>query len=247
MKISNKRVPRNLFKLSPLTAAVVAAIYPAAGQAADEPKVLEEVIVTATKRATDLQDVGQSITAFSTFDIERMGIKSMKDYIAALPSVVLKSERPGRNDLVMRGVSEDANTWYVDSQVSLYLDETPMTTSSQQVSVRAIDLQRIEALPGPQGTLFGASSQTGTLRMITNKPDHDGFSGAIDASYGAIKGGDVSHDISGHLNIPLIENVLSMRIVGYTSHDGGYVDNVYGESWSGSINNSDIVAKDQTE
>ena len=136
---------------------------------------LEEIIVTATKRELNLQDVGQAIMVLSNADIEKMGIKSMADYVKALPSVVLTAERPGQNDLVMRGITQDAYTWYVDSIVALYLDEQPMTTSSQQVGVRAIDIQRIEALAGPQGTLFGSTSQSGTLRMITNKPDHSGI------------------------------------------------------------------------
>ena len=182
---------------------------------------LEEIIVTATKRELNLQDVGQSIMAISNEDIEKMGIKSMADYVKVLPSVVLTAERPGQNDLVMRGITQDAYTWYVDSTVALYLDEQPMTTSSQQVSVRAIDLERVEALPGPQGTLFGSTSQSGTLRMITNKPDHNGYYGAIETSAGTISGGDVSFDVNGHLNIPLVDDVLSMRVVGYSSSDGG--------------------------
>ena len=235
--------------MKPVAAAVATALSLAAPVMAqdDTQGQLEEIVVTATKRELSLQDVPQSIIAFSNADIQKMGIKSMEDYIAALPSVVLKSERPGRNDLVMRGVSEDANTWYVDSQVSLYLDEVPMTTSSQQVSVRAIDMERIEALPGPQGTLFGASSQTGTIRMITNKPNHDGFSGAVEGGYGTTKGGSGSYDINGHLNIPLIDDVLSMRVVLYSSLDGGYVDNVYGVSFGGTYDNADVVEDDFNE
>jgi len=205
---------------------------------------LEEIIVTATKRELNLQDVGQSIMALSNDDIQRTGIKSMADYVKLLPSVVLTAERPGQNDLVMRGITEDMNTWYVDSTVALYLDEQPMTTSSQQVSVRAIDLQRVEALPGPQGTLFGSTSQSGTMRMITNKPDHNGVYGAIETSVGTISGGDMSFDVNGHMNIPLVDDVLSMRVVGYTSSDGGYVDNVLGSSFSGSYDNADIVDED---
>ena len=231
------------FKMTPLAAAVVAAMYPAAPVLAqdNDPRELDEIIVTATKRVLDLQEVGQSITAFSNADIEKMGIKSMEDYVRALPSVGLTAIQPGRNDLMMRGVAEDAFNYYVDSQVSLYLDEQPMTTSSQQVSVRAIDLERIEALPGPQGTLFGASSQTGTMRMITNKPNHRGMSAQVDAAYGTTKGGDGSYDVSGHVNIPIIEDRLAMRIVGYSSFDGGYVDNVFGESFSGNYDNAALV------
>ena len=205
---------------------------------------LEEIIVTATKRELNLQDVGQSIMALSNQDIEKMGIKSMSDYVKALPSVVLTSERPGQNDLVMRGITQDAYTWYVDSTVALYLDEQPMTTSSQQVSVRAIDLERVEALPGPQGTLFGSTSQSGTLRMITNKPNHSGTYGQVESSYGTIKGGDTSYDVNGFVNIPIVEDVLSMREVGYSSSDGGYVDNVFGTSFSGSYDNASIVEDD---
>ena len=204
---------------------------------------LEEIIVTATKRELDLQEVSQSIMALSNEDIDKMGIKSMADYVKALPSVVLTAEVPGRNDLVMRGVTQDAYTWYVDSSVALYLDEQPMTTSSQQVSVRAIDIERIEALPGPQGTLFGSTSQTGTVRMITNKPDHTGFYGSVETSFGSIKGGDTSFDVNGYVNIPISDS-FSMRLVGYTSSDGGYVDNIYGTSWSGSYDNADIVEDD---
>ncbi len=240
---------KRIYKLTPLAAAVVAALSPSEFVVAQEEgeEALEVIVVTATKRELDLQDVGQSIMAFSTADIEKMGIKSMEDYVRALPSVVLHNVRPGRNNLVMRGVSEDINNWYVDSQVALYLDEQPMTTSSQQLSVRAIDMERIEALPGPQGTLFGASSQTGTIRLITNKPNHSGFSGQVEASYGVTKGGDGSYDLNGHLNIPLIDDVLAMRVVAYTSHDGGYVDNVYGLSYSGNYDNADVVDDDFNE
>ena len=204
---------------------------------------LEEIIVTATKRELNIQDVGQSIMAITNEDIEKMGIKSMADYIKALPSVVLTAEVPGRNDLVMRGISQDAYTWYVDSTVALYLDEQAMTTSSQQVSVRVIDMARVESLPGPQGTLFGSTSQTGTIRMITNKPDQSGYYGSVETSYGTIKGGDSSIDVNGYFNIP-ISDALSMRFVGYTSSDGGYVDNVYGTSFSGSYDNADLVEDD---
>jgi outer membrane receptor protein involved in Fe transport len=240
---------KRIYELTPLAAAVIAALSPTEAVIAqeDDDEALEVIVVTATKRALDLQDVGQSIMAFSNADIEKMGIKSMEDYVRALPSVGLTAIQPGRNDLMMRGLAEDSFNYYVDSQVSLYLDEQPMTTSSQQVSVRAIDMERIEALPGPQGSLFGASSQAGTMRMITNKPNYSGFSGNVEARYGTTKGGDGSYDISGHLNIPLIDNVLSMRVVGYTSHDGGYVDNVLGESFSGNYDNADVVDDNQNE
>jgi len=245
MKTKPNSTPKNLATMWPyaLAAAVVSTGLTTPVALAQETTGLEEIIVTATKREVNIQDVGQSIMALTNEDIEKMGIKSMADYIKALPSVVLTAEVPGRNDLVMRGITQDAYTWYVDSTVALYLDEQAMTTSSQQVSVRVVDMERIEALPGPQGTLFGSTSQSGTIRMITNKPDNTGYYGSVETSYGSIKGGDSSFDVNGYVNIPL-SDALSMRFVGYTSSDGGYVDNVYGSSFSGSYDNADIVAND---
>ena len=101
--------------------------------------------------------------------------------ISALPSVNLVAAMPGRNAIVMRGVSTGSSEYRTDSQVAVYLDDQPMTSISTQVEVRLIDLARIEALPGPQGTLFGSSSQSGTIRYITNKPDPNQFTSQVDA------------------------------------------------------------------
>jgi iron complex outermembrane receptor protein len=238
---------RRRFLVAPLAAAVVNALFSASAMAQDKPKALEEIIVTATKRDLNLQDVPQSITAFSTEDIEKMGVRSMNDYVKALPSVSLTATQPGRNSLVMRGINNESYSYRTDSQVALYLDEQPLTTNSQQVSVRTIDMARIEALPGPQGTLFGSSSQTGTMRLITNKPNYDGFGGQVEGSYGTTKGGDDSYDMAGHLNIPIIDDVLAVRAVLYNSHDGGYVDNVLGKTLKGNFDNADVVAENYNE
>lgn len=247
-KIKPALVQSPRMKLSPLAAAILVASNPAASFAAEEINiVIEEVIVTATKRETNLQDVPHSITALTNFDIERMGITDIDDLIRALPSVYMQATMAGRNQLTMRGISTGSNEYRTDSQVAVYVDEQPMTTNSQQVGVRAIDMQRIESLPGPQGTIFGSSSQTGTLRYITNKPDFAGLSGAIDVGAGTTKGGSESHELSGHINIPLIDDVLSLRAVAYSSHEGGYVDNILGSSLSGNFDNAAIVDKDINE
>src|SRR5688572_330008 len=134
---------------------------------------------------------------------------------------------PGRNSIFMRGISTGSAEYYVDSQVSIYLDDQPLTSVSQQVDIRPIDIARIESLPGPQGTLFGSSSQSGTIRYITNKPDSGGYSSQLDVEIGTTKGGEESYDISGHVNIPLNDNI-AIRAVGFYAKDGGYVDNVPG-------------------
>ncbi|MGD9599811.1 MAG: TonB-dependent receptor [Steroidobacteraceae bacterium] len=244
------------YSLTPVVTAVVSALYPAASAHAQSPDqgALEEVVVTATKREINLQAVPQSITAFSMSDIEKMAFKSMDDYMKALPSASLVAIMPGRNSLSMRGISTGSEEFHTDSQVSVYLDEQPVGAISNEPEVRMVDIARIESLPGPQGTLFGSSSQSGTLRIITNKPDFTGFSGQVDASLGTTHGGDESYDVSGHLNIPLVDDKLALRIVGFSARDGGYVDNVVGPTISGQAgafsspgDNSAIAKNDQNE
>lgn len=232
--------------MTPLAAAVVAALTPmAVASAADEG--IEEIIVTATKREMDLQDLGQSITALTTDDIERQAFRGMEDFVRALASVSLSNALPGRNSITMRGVSTGLQEFFTDSQVAIYLDEQPVTTISQQPDLRMIDIARIESLPGPQGTLFGASSQAGTIRVITNQPDTEAFSGQVDASVWSTKGGEESFDLAGWLNIPLIDDKLAIRAVAFTSHDGGYIDNVLGPTLEGSGDNASVVEEDWNE
>ena len=207
----------------------------------DEVKALEEIIVTATKREVNIQNVAQSISALSSDDLKKMRAIDMKGVINAFSGVSMVSSNPQQNEITMRGLTSGTGEWYSDSQVAVYLDEQPMTTASQQVNVRGVDMERIESLQGPQGTMYGSSSQAGTIRYISNKPNHNGISGQLETSYGFTKGGDDSYDLNGHLNIPLIDDQLAMRVVAYQSKDGGYVDNLYGQSLSGNFDNADLV------
>ena len=215
------------FKLTPLVAAIAAVLYPSQAAIAQDTEelVLEEVLVTATHRVLSLQVVPQSITAFTTVDIERNNLQSLEDLVRALPSLGLVNSQPGRNDLVYRGVSSGSQEFYTDSQVAVYLDETPIAAISQQPFPRMVDIERVESLPGPQGTLFGAASQTGTLRIITNKPNTDGVSGQVFGALSTTKGGDASYEANGWVNVPLGES-FAIRAVGYYVKEGGYIDNV---------------------
>jgi len=226
---SNTKGPAiDRFAMTPLAVAVAAAMNPgsaALAQDDDEYSGIEEIVVTATKRSVSIQDVAQSITAFSTAEISRRGILDMADVAVNLPSISLSSNRAGRNELVYRGIS-NGGSWRLDSQVAMYLDEMPMTMSTTQLDPRMVDIKRIESLPGPQGTLFGSSSQAGTLRVITNKPQFDGFSGEVAGEYKTTDGGEPGYDINGHVNIPVSDN-FAIRLVAYHNKDGGYIDNVY--------------------
>ena len=204
---------------------------------------LEPVIVTATRREVNLQEVAQSVTALSSEDITKQAFQSLDDVAGALPSVTLVNAIPGRNDVIMRGISTGTGEYYTESQVSVYLDDQPLTSSSQQVDVRLIDIERIEVLPGPQGTLFGSSSQSGTIRYVTNKPDPSGYSSQVEVEVGTTKGGEESYDISAHVNVPLGDN-FAIRAVGFYAKEGGYVDNVPGLNLAGTADNSDVVEED---
>lgn len=239
------------YEMLPIAGAVMAALHPAGAamaQGADSGGI-EEIIVTATRRETSLQDVPQSITAFGEAAIEKMVFKNMEDYMKALPSASLVNSMPGRNSISMRGITTGSQEYRTDSQVAVYLDDQPISAISQQPEVRMVDIARIESLPGPQGTLFGSSSQSGTLRIITNKPNYDGFSGQVEGQVGSTDGGDESWDFNGHLNIPVIEDKLALRLVAFTARDGGYVDNVFGPTFAGpgaygSPGDNAAVAKD---
>ena len=242
---SQRQFNRKSFALTPLSAAVVTALSTGGTAVAQESDSLaiEEIMVTATKREISLQDVAHSIDVLSSVELQRMGAKDLESTLRALPSIGLVSLQPGQNSLIVRGITTEPFEYRTDAQVAVYLDEQPMSSNSQQVGFRGIDMARVENLPGPQGTLFGASSQTGTIRYITNKPNFDGFFAQVEASGASTDGGDGSYDINGILNIPLIDDKLAARVVAYSSHDGGYVDNVFGESFSGNYDNADLVKK----
>ena len=232
-----------------VAAAITAALYAAphanaqqaSTQQAKNDLTLEEIVVTATLRKTSVQDVPQSITVISTAQIEKSGVKEMGDYVKQLPSVTLAQLQPGRNDIVFRGVATDTEDFYGDAQAGVYLDDQPITTNATQVSPYLVDIERVEALPGPQGTLFGSSAETGVLRIITNKPDYKGFSGQYSATGFVTKGGADSYEADGHLNIPLIDDKLSMRAVGFYSKEGGWIDNVLGPDLAHGLTNASAV------
>lgn len=250
----------NRYTMTPIASAVIAALTPGnPALAQDEDRDdggIEEIIVTATKRSVSMQEVPQSIQAFSQEAIEKMVMKSMEDYTRASPSTTLVASQPGKNVLAMRGFSTATagSEWRTESRVAVYLDEQPITSISNQPDVRMVDIARVEILPGPQGTLLGSSSMSGAVRIITNKPDFDGHSGYVQGIISTTDGGDGSYDLNGAINLPAIDDKLAFRVVGYASHDGGYVDNVLAPTLSGvpgaitgRVDNSANVKDNQNE
>ena len=201
-----------------------------AGMASAE---LEEVIVTATKRAENMQDVPIAISALGGDSLKELNIQTFDEYVQYLPNVVSAGIGPGAREIYIRGsASEQGSVTVTSSQgtapgVALYLDEMPVSFGGRNLDLYAADLQRVEVLAGPQGTLFGASSQSGTVRMITNKPIIGEFEGRVDLGISTTAGGGDSNKMEAMINLPLGENV-AMRLVGFSDNQGGYIDNVAG-------------------
>ncbi len=233
MTQSNDRSQELLFirpnKLSYAISAILA--VPAASAIAqdqDEEKTgfLEEVLVTATKRAESMQDIPQSIQAISQEEMKVAGLSSIDDYVRFIPSMSYVSSNPGTARIIFRGIADAANTFIAESASALYLDEQSLTLNATP-DPRMVDIARIEALSGPQGTLYGASAQAGTLRIITNKPDPTAFDANVDIMFKSMSEGDASYDASFMVNIPM-SDTAAIRLVGFSARDGGFIDNVLG-------------------
>ncbi len=203
---------------------------------------IEEITVTARKREESLQDVAGSIQALTGADLKNQGLLNLEDTVRMLPSVYHVGSVAGANKIIFRGVSDNPGAFIAASSSALYIDEQPLTQFSVNPEPRMVDIERVEALAGPQGTLYGDSSQSGTLRIITNKPNASEFSANAEMM---VRKGDksaMSHEVSGWVNLPLIEDKFAIRLVGYTAEDGGFVDNVLGVSpMRGTKNNANEV------
>jgi iron complex outermembrane receptor protein len=204
---------------------------------------LDAVVVTARKREETLLDIPQEIQSISQQAIQRANLSGVEDLSRFVPSLTVNAVTPGRGAIFFRGVADDSSSFIADSSAAIYLDEQPLTQSAQQPEIRLVDIERIEALPGPQGTLYGSSSQSGTLRYITNKPDPTGFYADVSLDGHSIDNGDEGYEVSGVLNLPVGENT-AIRLVGFSARDAGFIDNVLADSFGGTFNNADVVEED---
>jgi len=209
---------------------------------------IEEITVTARKREQSMQDVSASIQAITGDQLKRQGLLNMEDVVRFLPNVSHIGGTAGANKIIFRGVSDNPNAFIAASSAAIYIDEQPLTQFAVNPEPRLVDIERVEALAGPQGTLYGDSSQSGTIRFITNKPDPTAFSAKVDMMLRNGEESSESYDISGHVNIPLVEDKFALRIVGFSAQDGGFIDNVLGTSpMRGTHDNSNLVQDDINE
>ena len=234
LKRSRPQQVRAVLKMMPIASAIVAAIHPAFAQEESSSGGLQEVVVTAQKRTEDLQSVPISVVAINTQAMENLNIQNQDDYIRYLPSVTVQksgsgggANGPGFGNVIMRGISSDSGQNHSGPvpTVGTYLDEQPITTIQGAMDVHLYDIARVEALMGPQGTLYGASSEAGTLRIITNKPDPSGFKAEYQLEGNYVDHGEGGGLAQGFVNIPL-GSTAAIRLVGWYEHDGGYIDNI---------------------
>jgi iron complex outermembrane receptor protein len=200
----------------------------AAAAAPDEDATLAEVVVTANKRAQDTKDVPVSIGVVESQEILDLHIEDAEDISRIVPGVSFAAHNngpngPGQDNLTIRGVSSTVG----NPTVSTYIDEVPIITITGfegTSSPRLLDIERIEVLRGPQGTLYGASSEGGTIRYITNQPDSHGFSGSFRQEVSYTEHGGVNFDDRGTVNIPVIADVFAVRVSAEFGQDSGYID-----------------------
>jgi outer membrane receptor protein involved in Fe transport len=194
-----------------------------------ESATLEEIIVTSRQRAESSQDIPMTVDVLSGEDIQKQGITTLEDFSRFVSGLNVTTTAPGQNTIVFRGVS-DGGGFLVDPTAAIYLDEQAMSMTSMAPDIYPVDIARIEALSGPQSTLFGASSQTGTIRVITNKPDAEGdaISGNMAVGFNTVNKGENGFDFDATVNIPLIEDKLALRMSGFSAEDGGFIDGVEG-------------------
>ena len=216
------------WKKTPLSVAISAAV---AGTGAASAAEIETVVVTATKREESAQDVTVSVQAVTGDTVRELGIETFDEYAEYLPNVVSGGNGPGKRELYIRGsATEQSGVTITAAQgsapgVALYVDEQPVSFGGRNLDVFAADLERIEVLSGPQGTLFGASSQSGNLRLITRKPEHGKFDAGFNTRYAHTVGGAKSAGADGFVNLPL-SDALAARVVVYSDSQGGWVDNI---------------------
>jgi iron complex outermembrane recepter protein len=222
--------PRRVMLIALLTTTIFTATptFAQSAQSADDTGS-EDIIVTAQKREQNLQDVPISIQALGQSKLENAQVSSFDDYQKLLPSVTSQSFGPGQAQIYFRGVTSGGDGLAVGPLPTsgLYVDEIPMSTIAGSVDFHVYDVARVEALAGPQGTLYGASSLSGTLRIITNKPTTSEFSGAIDGEVNKFGKGNFGGQLEGYVNVPLSDRA-AIRVVGFYRKDGGYIDNLPG-------------------
>jgi outer membrane receptor protein involved in Fe transport len=193
---------------------------------------IQEVTVTAQRREQSVQDVPITVQAITGDQLRELGVVSTTDLLKYTPNVTYSGNGPGTGNVFVRGMggigsgNQSQSTTAAFPNVALYLDDQSMQFPARNNDVYLVDMERVEVLEGPQGTLFGGGAEAGAIRYITNKPKLGATSGEFNAGYGLTEGGDPNNNLNAVLNLPLIPDTLGVRAVIFSERRGGYIDNV---------------------
>jgi iron complex outermembrane recepter protein len=213
-----------------MTAAATGTALADTGQEANQTGTLTEIVVTAQKRAEKLSETPLSITAISSKTLEELGAIQFRDFAGTIPGLSFTTIGAGQTQVSIRGVTAGND---VSPTVGIYVDEVPYGSSTPfaaaaqlALDVALFDIDRVEVLRGPQGTLYGASTMGGVLKYVTVMPDTNTFGGSARAGVSTTKGGGISYDTAAAVNLPIASDKAALRLSGFYSHDGGYIDNL---------------------
>src|ERR1700722_9683619 len=197
-----------------------------------ESPAISEIVVTATRREESIQNVPITVQALTGDTLAKLNVQTFDDFVKFVPNVTTANLGPGQSSIFMRGLSvgvtgqQGTGTTGPIPNVAVYLDDMSGSLPGRNMDVYAADIERIEVLEGPQGTLFGSGAEAGVLRYITNKPKLDVTEGSANAGYSYTAHGDPNSNLDAMINLPLIENMLAVRAVVYSDNRGGYINNV---------------------
>jgi iron complex outermembrane recepter protein len=208
--------------------AVVAAAGLAPGLAHAQDTDISEVVVTAQKRTQSLQDIPLSVNVVDSHTVDNLGAQNFTDLLSSVPSLTAYQNGPGRSQLIIRGVTSNSiseDEPQTQETVGLYVDETAISVSGFNPENGLFDLERVEVLRGPQGTLYGAGAMSGAVRLVTRKPNLTDFGGKAETTVSDVRHGSMGYDVKGVVNIPLIQDKAALRLLAYHTEFGGYIDN----------------------
>jgi iron complex outermembrane recepter protein len=225
-------------KLSYAIATILSGSGPGVAYAAETPagdsESIQEITVTAQRRSESVQDVPITVQAVTGDQLKQLNVSTFDDLLRYTPNVTFSGNGPGTGNIFMRGLSSGGSGNQTQSaaapfpNVALYLDDQSMQFPARNNDVYMVDMERVEVLEGPQGTLFGGGSQAGAIRYITNKPKIDFTEANINAGYGITAGGDPNNNLNATINLPLIADTLAVRATVFSDHRGGYISNLPG-------------------
>lgn len=199
---------------------------PAQAERPPPPVTVGEVLVTATKRVRNPRELAVAVTAVPRAELRAAGATDAAEVSGQLAGVLATNLGPGRNKLLLRGLSDGAFTGRARSIVATYLDDLPVNYNAPDPDLRLGDVERVEVARGPQGALYGAGSISGVYRIVARKPDLQDLSAEIRATGAGTEGGALSHALEGYVNVPLFGDMLGLRLSGYQEVQGGYLDDI---------------------